>query len=191
MRPFRSGISTYHLMMVNVQALNTVGHAVCFKLLQSASQSKYTTQTTSPTSRYVHLECPSTKQGSSLLYRARYRIVKGVSPQPCPSNAPAQASSQIAGLQPVPQHSPERPPLPSLRRAEAPPQGHVSASWPLQSSKPLAVCYTRCSIVDRFSPMKRRVDPRSLLVWRACHLLNPPPRLPTRARPLGRRTTRA
>lgn len=53
MRPFRSGISTYHLMMVNVQALNTVGHAVCFKLLQSASQSKYTTQTTSPTSRYV------------------------------------------------------------------------------------------------------------------------------------------
>ncbi len=53
MRPFRSGISTYHLMMVYVQALNTVGHAVCFKLLQSASQSKYTTQTTSPTSRYV------------------------------------------------------------------------------------------------------------------------------------------
>lgn len=54
MRPFRSGISTYHLMMVNVQALNTVGHAVCSKLLQSAFQSKYTTQTTSPTSRYVH-----------------------------------------------------------------------------------------------------------------------------------------
>lgn len=54
MRPFRSGISTYHLMMVNVQALNTVCHAVCSKLLQSAFQSKYTTQTTSPTSRYVH-----------------------------------------------------------------------------------------------------------------------------------------